>query len=219
MSLTQAATLTCPMCLESIEVDLWDSINADRRPDLREQVLQRSLHRFTCECCDSEIRVPPSLVYLDMKRRQIVLTHPISQLADWRGAVADAKNTLASGLEALVTDDMSIRVVFGWAALREQLVLREAGLDPLDVEVLKLAILRRSEELTIQDDLELRLVHADAHKWTLAWVHADSELPEDFLEVTPDVVASVAPSSEAWSAVREELDSELYADLNRLLVA
>jgi len=219
MSLTQDATLHCPECTLPIPTTLWDSINADRRPDLRDAILDRSLHRFTCAVCESEVRVPPSLVYLDMGRKQVVFAHPVSDLGDWRGAVADARNLLQNGLSAVVSDDLTVRVVFGWAALREQVVVRDAGLDHLDVEVVKLAVMGTSPELTVEDDLELRLLFVDEGVWHLGWVRADMETPEAFVRVDADVLASIAPSAPAWSDVRAELQAELFMDATRMLVA
>lgn len=219
MSLTSNTTLQCPTCEAPIDAQLWDSINADRRPDLRQAVLDRGLHRFTCGSCGTSTRVPPSLVYLDMGRNQVILANPASELGDWKGAVADARNALARGLSALTESNTTTRVVFGWAALREQLIIAAAGLDSVDVEVVKLALMRTSPDLLLDDAFELRLVNVDGEVWHLAWLHADTEVPEDFLEVGPDARAGIAPQAPAWASVREQLSEELFVDATRLLMA
>jgi hypothetical protein len=67
MSLLQTQTIACPARGTRREADVFYSINADRRPDLRAGAIDGSCQRPVCECCLAAFRVDPDFNYLDMR--------------------------------------------------------------------------------------------------------------------------------------------------------
>src|SRR5262249_36917688 len=127
MSLFLTQTIACPACKQSVEFDVNYSINADRRPDFREAILDGSFQVEECEHCGKAFRLEPQLSYIDLARRQWVLVHPGPRRTDWPQLEEDAKATydLAYGPQApasarAIGSALVPRVAFGWAALREK---------------------------------------------------------------------------------------------------
>jgi hypothetical protein len=76
MSLITPVAAECPSCGQPCAMELFASINADRRPDLRAAILNETLQGVTCENCDTAYRVAPRLTYVDFERGQWIAVHP-----------------------------------------------------------------------------------------------------------------------------------------------
>ena len=96
MSIFHPATLICPNCSTANTVERNASVNADRRPDLRDAVLDGSFQATECTKCGTALRLPPHLTYMDLQRTQGILAHVPDHLDDWPQTEA------AACLEALV---------------------------------------------------------------------------------------------------------------------
>jgi len=70
-------------------MDAVGSVNADRRPDFREDILQDRFQNVTCESCDDTFRLQPKFNYLDAGRRQWIAALPSAQMLDWIEAEAE----------------------------------------------------------------------------------------------------------------------------------
>ena len=66
MSLFREIKVHCPSCHEAVILDAVHSVNADRRPDLRDEILAGDFQRCQCNACQQPFRLDPSLTYLDV---------------------------------------------------------------------------------------------------------------------------------------------------------
>ena len=149
MSQTANREIECN-CGVKLAVLCADSVNAERHPHMRQAVLDRQLHVFRCAACNVNIVVEHRFWYLDLARGQFYGVFPASSRAQEREcaqAVHDAFQ-LALGERAGATaralfpsEAMHVRVCFGNEELREKIVLSEAGLLDLALEVLKARML------------------------------------------------------------------------------
>ena len=64
MSLFRTIEATCPSCQVPGHFDLVHSVNADRRPALREEILKRTFQQSTCPACGEIFRIAPELTYV-----------------------------------------------------------------------------------------------------------------------------------------------------------
>ena len=225
MSLFQTETARCPYCRGTVTFEVVYSVNADRRPDLRAQILDGSFQRETCAGCGKPMRMQPDFAYVDVGRGQWILVEPSAGLATWPALEGAAKETFAiaygegaSRLAREIGRGLVARVTFGWAALREKLVCREAELDDVALECTKMLMLRGLAEVPLADDVDLRLVGVTASELAFAWLRSSDKVATETLTVPRKLYAGVADEPEAWSALRGPLTSGLYVDLNRLLV-
>src|SRR5262245_787748 len=135
MSIFVPISLSCPGCGTAVPFAAVMSVNADRRPDLRSAILNRSFQRESCPNCSESFRLDPELTYFDMARQQWILVQPAAMLPQWvdleKQAKATFERTYGPGappmLQALGRK-LQVRITFGWAALREKLLAVEHGL-------------------------------------------------------------------------------------------
>lgn len=225
MSLLQTEAVRCPHCGEVSDVDVVYSVYADRRPDLRQAVLDDSLQRETCPHCGAGFRIEPVLTFLDMSRKLWLLLQPAENLTLWPELEQSARTTfdMAYGQRAMPAAQalgagLQTRVTFGWPALREKVLCTEHGVDDVSLELTKLALIRSQPELRLSDDVELRLTEVGREQLVFSWIHATSEQVEDELLVPRQVYDGIAANRGPWEALRLELTAGPFVDVHRLLV-
>ncbi|HUZ64422.1 MAG TPA: CpXC domain-containing protein [Acetobacteraceae bacterium] len=226
MSIFLTATATCPVCQATTEVELSASVNADRRPDLRDAILDGSFQAATCPKCASPMRLPARITYLDVGRGQWILMQSADTRDDWA-----AEETAASGVydetfgaeapefSREIGADLRPRLVFGWPALREKLLCQQLGLDDVTLELLKIAVMRDVPGAPISDATELRLVGGDDTQLDFAWFNALSEERLASLEVPRDAYDSLEEEPEGWDSLRANFKDRMFVDLRRITAA
>jgi len=226
MSLFQPETVACPACGAPVEFAVVYSINADRRPDLRDGILDGTFQEEICDKCDKAFRLEPELTYLDVARKQWLLVQPAGKLADWPELEERAKSSFdksygphqAPAVQALGRT-MQARVTFGWAAFREKLLAVERGLDDVVLELVKLAIIRGLDDSPLADDTELRLVDLEGDDLVLAWIKSADESAVEVLTAPRALYDEIAADTGSWKALRDQLLQGAFVDLQRLLIS
>src|SRR3954471_7312048 len=129
MSLFTTAEVTCGACGNKHEVLRAASINADRREDLRQAILDGSFQLETCVSCGERMRLPAQVSYLDIGRGQWIIAEDTAGLETWREAEARAQGLFdstfgraAPPLARELGGGLAPRLVFGWPAMREKLL-------------------------------------------------------------------------------------------------
>jgi hypothetical protein len=226
MSMFNQATMPCPVCGTPRTFDLVASVNADRRPDLRAAIMDGSFQREKCDSCGRTFRTQPLMTYLDMARGQWILVQPGADVRQWKALQEKARSvfTVAYGPDAPpeaqeIGRDMKARVVFGWGALSEKLLCSEHGLDDVNLELLKMAVLKEVPEPPLKDQNDLRLVAVDGVELVLAWVSSEDEHVSNTLRVPRELYDDIAADNEDWKPLRDELSADPFVDFNRLIAA
>jgi CpXC protein len=224
MSIILTTTAECPDCGATATLDYPASINADRRPDLRDAILDRSLFTLPCPSCAAVMSFDPHITYLDVARRQWILADSADELENWPNAENSATEVydLAFGAEApdaarAIGARLSPRLVFGWPALIEKLLCETLGLDDVAVETLKLALLKEGPARTLDPSLKLRLVGQDDNALTFAWLDAVSGMERDRMRVPNTAYTLVKGDKESWAPVAALLAGRMFVDVNRVL--
>ena len=226
MSVFRTQTLKCPDCDTPVEFELVVSVNADRRPDLRDGILDGTFQRKVCPSCSANFRVDPEFTYLDLKRGQYIGVWPVAKRGEWRalaertreafdaafgkGAPAAAK-AIGAGVEP--------RIVFGWPALAEKILARHAGLDDRTLELAKLVIARDSDESPVPGRRELRLVGTIGDDLVVAWVAPADGRAGDVKRVARQLVADIEAKPDEWKALRDDVGEGLLVDFQREMLA
>jgi len=225
MSLFESAKASCPKCGTLHQFEVVASVNADRRPDLRAAILDGSFQREQCAKCKTEFVAPPMLTYFEVSRGWWILAQPVGFDQKWKDVAEIARDSFdkAYGANAAaaareIGAGLKVRVVFGWPALREKLLCGDLGLDDVELELLKMAIVRGSQDSPIGDDNELRLVGARGSELSLAWIVAATERSIATLDVPRSTYDEISADHGEWQAIREEIASEPFVDMNRLLL-
>lgn len=224
MSVFYQATIECGHCQTTNHVDYAVSVNADRRPDLRAEILDGSFQSLACSSCGAALRLPAHLTYLDIGRGQWILVESHETLANWRAAEDEAKATfdLAFGPQTpdvtqAIGAELKPRLVFGWPALREKLIVGDLGLDDETVELLKMSLIASVDAPPLADQTEFRLMSGDDATLNFAWLVSASEQQIAALAVPRGAYEDIVDDADDWAAMRASFDGQMFVDMQRLL--
>jgi hypothetical protein len=224
MSVFRPIDVTCPACRKRFAFEAVYSVNADRRPALRDAILDGTFQRLTCPACSASSRLDPEFTYLNQQRGLWVAAFSATALGQWADAEQDAQATFdesfgAGAPEAARTigNELTRRVTFGWPALREKLFLREKNLDDVSVELMKSALLR-SGGVPLDGDIELRVLDVNEATFACAWLRVATGQVFELIEAPRALYDSIVADSEPWEDLRADLTQGEFVDLNRLLV-
>jgi len=225
MSIFSTHTIQCPACATPMDFEIVLSISADRRPDLRDAILDGSFQRQPCPGCGTPFRVEPEFTYMDIKRRQYIGVWPTARRADWQACAEQSRAVFDEALgrsappEARsIGDELDVRVVFGWPALVEKILARGAGIDDRTLEVAKLAVMRSGEETPLPGHRALRLVQVDDTSMLFAWVGSGGEKPASW-RVPRQLIADIEGQPELWQSTRDKVVAGDVVDFQRELLA
>lgn len=156
MSECRTEQIKCPRCHYDSPMTVWNSINADLDPELKEKFLSGELFDWKCEVCGLETRVPFGTLYHDMENKFMLFFDP------WEDS--ENKHDL---FEVPVPDGFGIkgytfRSVYGMLNLREKIAILESGLNDIAVERMKFFIrLNRENHVRPGDKLFFYQVDTD----------------------------------------------------------
>lgn len=187
MSTWTERELACS-CGRTLRARVAIGAHVGRAPQVRTAILERTFHRFTCGC-GTAIVVDTQFEYFDLDRHQLFLVGATSERAAWPAFERRLRETVLRTLEwgSPLTSNLVAklvpRVVFGLEALREKLVLADAGLDDGLIECVKIRAIANAPELargclrveavTSRDSLHVRHhARADLFELPASWVHA-----------------------------------------------
>jgi len=224
MSVFRPMTVNCPACGTPIDFNVSLSVNADRRPDLRAAIIDRSFQSQPCPKCGQAFRLDPELTLIDVARGQWIAAFPAAKITHWKELEEQSRVAFdlgfGSGAPAAAREmgaGMKPRLVFGWSAMREKLIAVDLELDDIILELVKLAIVRTSESAPLSSDTELRLLGIEEDKFAMAWIRGQTDRVVEWLKAPRQLYDDVAGNEEGWRALRTELSAGLFVDMNRLL--
>ena len=228
MSLFHTADLACPSCGAASAQTIAHSVAANRRPDLRGAILDRTFQVLTCGACGISFRLAPALTYrADLYGRGAgqLDTCPGTDRPLWDALEAgaldifnDSFRTAAPSAAQALGARLVVRVTFGWSGLREKLLRQDYGIDDTVLELLKLALLRTTDAAHLQETAALHLVGRKGDgTLLLAWLDDETEGADEAIEVPAALLDGIAADT-AWESARAELTNGPFVDVSTLLV-
>ena len=226
MSIFRNADIACPSCKSIVHFELVHSVNADRRPDLRQAILDRSFQRKTCPACGFVFRMEPEFSYIDIKRGQYIAVWPASRQGEAheleersQSAFERAFGSKAPSEAKAIGKKIVARMVFGWAALNEKLLAAEAGIDDRTLELVKLGAIRNLDRAPIGTGVEFRLVEARPDALMLGWIETAVDHLLDVVSVPRAALGEIEAAPEDWASLRDDIGSGLFVDYRKGLIA
>ena len=226
MSVFHTQTINCPACATPVEFELVFSVNADRRPDLRDAIVAGTFQRQPCPSCGTEFRVDPEFTYMELRHGLYIGVWPVAKRGQWQSLAKKTAEIFEEGLGKGASPEakklgvgIEPRAVFGWPALVEKLIAQQAGIDDHTLELAKVMALRHGSETPIPGQRELRLVEAGADDFVLAWVRPADSRVEKAMRVPRSLIAEIDAEPESWKAMREEVGNGLVVDFQREMLA
>lgn len=223
MSLFRATNVSCPNCGATVNMSAVGSVNADRRPDFRDAILQSNFQDQTCDACETSFRLSPEFNYLDMGRGQWIAALPAGRVRDWIELEDETKASfdLSYGPKAPkvardIGAELAMRLTFGWPAIREKILANEHSIDDVVLEMLKLETLRRVPSAPLAEGIELRLVAVSETDLTFTWIDAETEAVQETLTVQRTLLDAIIENAEGWKPIRAKLTDGPFVDIQKL---
>ena len=224
MSLFHPVNLICPQCKAALSMPAVGSVNADRRPDLRDAILEDRFQDTTCGSCGARFRLQPEFNYLHVALGQWIAAMPAARMPDYLqvedevlALFAAAYGAKAPAAAQGIGADLTVRLTFGWPAVRERILARAAGLDDVVVEILKLEMLRNMTEARMGPGIELRLVGDLGAELTFAWIETASEGGAgDSFAVARYAYDTIVERAADYAPLRAELEAGPFVDMQKL---
>ncbi len=147
MSSSRPYTIVCPQCEAEQEVELYDAINVQEAPALRDELMANQLNAVTCPHCGFQYRVDKQLLYHDPERRLMIYWFP-GQEGEYRQNRDLFLQTLQAIDSALPDefDPPTVHLVFTRTELIERIYLLEADLNERVIEYIKYMMYSRNLE-------------------------------------------------------------------------
>jgi hypothetical protein len=211
MSMQKTVNISCPGCGAHQDVQLYESINIEAEPHLKDALMHNQLNRVECADCDANFRVDLPLLYNDPLNK--ILVHWIPEAGSvTRDQILEDFDQSMEEMGAMVPADInlpSVRLVLSRVELIELIFMIEAGMNQRVVEYVKYSIFSRNLEkvgpenhrllLNVQDSTEEELcfVMQDVREQTLgqglrygraayqSMCELYDETPEEFVEMFP----------------------------------
>jgi len=225
MSRFRTMTLRCPGCGEAVSFEAVHSVNADRRPDLRDAILDNTFQLITCESCGARFRLDPEMTYVDIGRGQWIATYPYCYIGEWDQIERRVQETFdrsyGSGAALAAAElgaGLTPRLTFGWFAIREKIFAAAHGIVDTDLELTKIAVLNGSEEAPLSSKTELRLIQIRGNELLFAWIVAESGEIVRKMAVPRELYDEIEADDMGWNALREELRGNFFVDMQRLML-
>ena len=208
----------CAVCKHAHLEEVVVSFDALRSPARRQAIFDRSFQRFTCAFCGAPNAVEDAFMYTDFDRGQWIGCFPSSWEVVWqrhehepqRAFQATVAGPNAPPPARRLAANLRVRATFGLEALREKLVIFEAGLDDALVEALKLDLMRALPNLTLHPEHRPRLD-------SVAGERLEFVVPGERLDVPADECRRIA-ADPSYARLLAELRAHPYVDIGRILI-
>ena len=124
--------VSCPHCGAIVKTQMWPGINAEKSPELKALVLDETLFDWKCPACGYEAQLVYPCLYHDKSKKFMIYVVPNGN--DCTLQSVDVSEEFPQFHE------ITKRVVTSLTGLKEKILIFEAGLDDLAVELVKLAL-------------------------------------------------------------------------------
>lgn len=147
MSQLKTYSITCPKCGQAQSVELYDSINVEDDPDIRNALICNKINVVTCSSCSFVFTVEKPVLYHDPEREIMIYWMPLYGQTLEEGArnFRDFISAMTSSLPVDVPAPQ-VHLVYTRAELAERLFVLEAELDERIIEYMKYMIYTRNME-------------------------------------------------------------------------
>jgi hypothetical protein len=136
--------VACGRCRASITARRATTINMQRHPASRDQILDGSFHQVTCGSCGHVAQLDARMLLSDFPRGQFVDVRPVAEVASWADHASATTAVFADGLVQAravgVVGETRVRLVYGLAGLADKLRAWDHDLDDRVIELAKLAL-------------------------------------------------------------------------------
>ena len=134
MSKAFQKTFICSKCGKPSEITIWENINVDLNPELKEKVVDGSLFLTSCPYCSFKQRVENPVLYHDQTRKYVIWWFP----RDSNGKQNYTDEEINRYIP--IISGYKLRIVATLNELREKIFIFDHELDDRVIEILKFMV-------------------------------------------------------------------------------
>ena len=177
MSISRTVNISCPSCGTQQDVQLYDAINVEAEPELKDALMLNQLNRVECSDCDLSFRVDLPLLYNDPANNVLIHWVPETEEASREEILEEFDRSMEQMNEMMPADTEmpKVRLVTSRVDLVELIFLIEAELNHRVVEYIKYSIYTRNMESTDPQKFRLLLNVQDSTDEEFCFVKQDAE--------------------------------------------
>ncbi len=177
MSISRSVNISCPSCGEKQEVHVYDAINVEVEPELKDSLMMNQLNRIECPDCELSFRIDLPLLYNDPQHQILIHWIPENEGASLEMILEEFDRSMEEMNEMLPPDaEMPVvRLVTSRVELVELIFLIEAGLNHRVVEYIKYSIYTRNMDSVDPKKFRLLLNVHDSTEEEFCFVKQDVE--------------------------------------------
>ena len=146
MSINSKQSVKCPRCGHLQEMTVWSSVTADDSPDLKQELLKRSINIFVCEDCGQQALVPVPLLYHDRSAGLMISFTPCGDKVQKQKLFLQIKRASKESGELKEYESCNLRFVTEYDELLEKILIFDNGLHDKVLELIKVLILAQEPE-------------------------------------------------------------------------
>ncbi len=223
MSVFDQRLIECPRCQCPTVRTVAVSLHGSRVPEIRRAIADRSFQRVTCPACGERHFAESPFIYIDFETWRWIGVYPRAWEAAWRALEGEPlgcwRRTVAEHAPPSVrrlAHRFQVRAVFGLEALREKLLVLDAGLDDRALAALALRLLHDTPELPPHPAARPVLAAVDGE-----WLRFVASLPrgEQLAVTVPRAQLAEIAADPAWAATYALVGAGPYVDAGRLMIA
>ena len=173
-------TITCPTCGVMQDVELYESINVQTHPELKQLLLENRLNRINCTDCDANFRIDLPLLYSDPKHQVMIHWVPETETIKSDKIIEDFDHSIEQ-MNKVLPEDVTppkVRLVLTRVELVELIFILEANMSQRVIEYIKYSIYTRNLEKVPFKTKQLLLNVQDSTEEELCFVVQDVKTKE-----------------------------------------
>lgn len=124
MSRNEEVSHKCPYCGKEYKVEIWDTVNAEQDPDLRERCISGDIFLTSCPHCKKEYMIQYPMVYSDRTHKFVI----------WLCA-EDSSRDLSEQAHPLIEQGYTLRRCETVKEFTEKIQILEDGVSDIAVEL------------------------------------------------------------------------------------
>lgn len=150
MSKRNTVKITCPKCKKECDYLIWESINIQLDPEMKERILNGEAFLFKCPDCGNEVYVNYPVLYHDMEKKMMIYLLPDDEKEIKSAAkFMSGMDERSAGLDlSVIAEGYSNRIVTSLRELQEKIYISDAGYDDRIIEIIKMLYLGMMAEKT-----------------------------------------------------------------------
>lgn len=142
MSLKNIITATCPNCKKEFPFEVWNSVNVQLNPEMREKILNGSIFKFTCPHCKFSAQAEYPILYDDMENHFMIYfcrEEDVEENArQLKEIIAEIKDSVPEEIFA----SSFFRITTSYVQFVEKIKIFESKNDDRLIELMKLDLLK-----------------------------------------------------------------------------